>query len=135
MYATPCLALCPLGPYWLFVALGGATRASDSVCVLSRGQYLGTGSCGRGTFGLIMSCCVMWSCEAVRWGDRGALCTALPRRGGLTEPGWEAPQDKHTSVCLSAASSVSLPSSNHISIYLTFLSRAVISTIVTAVYF
>lgn len=47
-----------------------------TVCVLSRGQYLGTRRCVRGIFDSIMCCCVLWSCEAARWGDRGALCAA-----------------------------------------------------------
>lgn len=41
------------------MASGCATRAGDSVWVLSRGQYLGAGSCGQGVFGSIMSCCVV----------------------------------------------------------------------------
>lgn len=41
------------------------------------------------------------------------LTTVQLSRGGLTEPGWEAPQGKHlldTSACLSAAASVCLSS-------------------------
>lgn len=53
----------------------GAVRPDQCVCVLSRGQYLGTGSSGWGIFGSIMSCCVVWSCGAAHW-DRGALCAA-----------------------------------------------------------
>ena len=90
------------------------------MCVLSRGQYLGTGSCGRGISGSIMSCCVLWSCEAARWGteEHCVLLNTAQLSRGLTDPGWEAPQGKHLldtsvclSVCLSADSSVCLPSS------------------------
>lgn len=59
-----------------------------TVCVLSRGQYLGTGSCGRGIFDSIMSCCVLWSCEAARWTDRGALCAAHHSSAQQRRPDW-----------------------------------------------
>lgn len=61
------------------------------------------------------------------------LTTAQLSRGGLTEPGWEAPQGKHlldTSVCLSVCLLRLLSVRPLLSaVYLVFLLQAVISAI------
>lgn len=93
-----CFHVCYTPGYLL--ALFGLTgclrpRACDRACVHSRGQYLGTESRGWKIFDFIISCCLLWSCGAARWVDRGALfaaqrCSAQQRRPA--EPCWETPR-------------------------------------------
>lgn len=102
MCMTPRRSAWPLRPHWLFAASGGAAELV-TVCVLSRGQYSGTGSCGWGDLWFhneLLSVVELWSSSLQ--GQRSIVCSSGQQR----RPDWsrlEAPQGKHlldASVCL-----------------------------------